>query len=139
MEFELKKGFGHGGLPDRDKLKEMLPYVRKAAPAHLTWEPMDKDITTFYWLTVDHPEQGQKIDALVRDNKIDVTTKNVKQLDILLDGRLVDLRKPVTIVLDGKTQERKLQPSLLTLCQSLNRRGDPELAGTCQVRLEPGK
>ena len=32
VELELKKGFGHGGLPDRDKLKELYPFTRNAVP-----------------------------------------------------------------------------------------------------------
>jgi transglutaminase-like putative cysteine protease/predicted esterase len=139
VELELKTGFGHGGLPDRDKLKEMLPFVRQITPGHLTWEPMDNVLTDFFWLSVDHPEKGQQFDAQVKGNTITVTTHNVKQFDLLLDSRLVNLDKPVTIVVDGKTQEKTLRPSFLTLCQSMARRGDPALACTCQVRLEPGK
>src|SRR5581483_4514907 len=39
VQMEFKAGFGHGGLPDRDKLQEMLGVTRNAVPRHLTWEP----------------------------------------------------------------------------------------------------
>ncbi len=135
VEFELKKGFGHGGLPDRDKLKEMLPAVRNPTPRHLTWEPMDSLITDFFWLSVPKPEKGQSVDVSVRDNKADIKTRKVKELDLNLDGRLVDVTKPLKVVLDGKAQEVTLRPQMTTLCQSLARRGDPGLAYTCQVHL----
>ena len=99
--FELKKGFGHGNLPDRDELKEMLPLTRDSAPRHVTWEPTDGLITDFFWLTVPKPEKGQSIDAVVRDNTVTVTTRGVKECDLDLDGRLVDFDKPLRVVLNG--------------------------------------
>jgi transglutaminase-like putative cysteine protease len=134
--FEFKKGFGHGGLPDRDKLKELVPLTRKTIPAHVTWEPTDKVITDFFWLSVESPEKGQSLDARIKDNAVEITTSKVKKFDLGLDGRLVSFDKPLKITLDGKAQEMKIRPSFLTLCQSLLKRGDPELAYTCRVSLE---
>ena len=37
--------------------------------------------------------------------------------------------------LNGKTVKRKLQPSLRTLCETLQRRRDPELAFTMEFPL----
>ena len=48
VEMEFKKGFGHGGLPDRDKIKELYPYSRKTTPERLTWELTDSVITDFF-------------------------------------------------------------------------------------------
>ncbi|HVS36986.1 MAG TPA: transglutaminase domain-containing protein, partial [Gemmataceae bacterium] len=133
--FEEEKGFGHGGLPDRDYLKEMLPFTRSAVPRHLTWEPMDSHITDFFWLTVPKPEKGQSIDVVLRDSTAKITTQKVKEFDLDLDGRLATLDKPLRIVLDGKESDVTLHPQLLTLCQSLLERGDPQLAFTCRVHL----
>ena len=68
VEFELKKGFGHGNLPDRDKLKDMLAFTRNPAPRRLTWEPTDAIIANFFWLTLVRPEKGQSIDVTLRNN-----------------------------------------------------------------------
>jgi predicted esterase len=136
VEMEFKKGFGHGGLPDRDKIKEMYDHTRNAVPRRLTWEPTDNLITDFFWLRVTEPAKGQSVDALIKDNTATVTTLKVKQLDLGIDSRLVAFDQPLKLTLNGKSQTLKLQPSLLTLCESMARRGDPSLAFTCRVRLD---
>jgi hypothetical protein len=139
VAMELKKGFGHGGLPDRDKIKEMYPFTRNPAPRHVTWELTDAVIRHFFWLSVPEAGKGQTIDAAVRDNTVQVTTQNVKRFDLYLDGRLIAFDKPLRVSVDGKTQTLQVRPRLLTLCRSLLERGDPELAFTCRVSLEAGK
>jgi predicted esterase len=136
---ELKKGYGHVGLPDRNKIKEMYPFSRNPVPRHLTWELTDAVIGDFFWLSVPEPGKGNSIDAAIRDNKLQITTQNVKRFDVNLDNRLVSFGKPLRVTLDGKTTVLKVRPRFLTLCQSLLQRGDPELAFTCQVQLEAGK
>jgi hypothetical protein len=136
---EFKKGHGHTGLPDRDKIQEMYAFTREAAPRHLSWELTDAVVRHFFWLTVAEPKAGQGIDATVRDNAVRVTTRDVKQFALGLDGRLVDFRKPLRITLDGKEQTVTLRPSFLTLCRSLKERGDPQLAFTCELSLTGGK
>ena len=54
---------GHGGLPDRDKIKEMIVYRRNAAPKRLSWDLTDSFVTSFFWLSVPAPARGQAIDA----------------------------------------------------------------------------
>ncbi len=139
VEMELKKGHGHGGLPDRDKIKELYPYTRNPVPRRLTWEPTDGFIKHFFWLSVPEPTKGQVIDAKVHDNTVTLSTQNVGRFDLNLDGRLVALDRPLRVVLNGKVQEHKLDPRLRTLCESLLERGDPELAFTCRIPLAVGK
>ena len=62
-------------------------------------------------------------------------TAHVTAASILLDSRLVDFKKPVTLELNGKSSSLKVQPSLKTLCETLRRRGDPELAFTAEIPL----
>ena len=133
---EFKKGFGHGGLPDRDKIKELYEFTRNAAPRHLTWEPTDNILTEFFWLSVPQPAKGQSIDAAIKDNVLTITTRNVKQFALGLDGRLVQYDKPLRVTLDGKTRDVAVRPKLLTLCRSLLERADPQLAYTCRILLE---
>src|SRR5207248_638244 len=102
VEMELKKGFGHGGLPDRDKIKEMVPFTRNPVPRHVTWELTDPVISQFFWLSVAEPGKGEQIDATIRDNTVQITTRNVKQFDLGLDRRLIAFDKPLKITLDGK-------------------------------------
>jgi predicted peptidase len=136
VEMELKKGFGHTGLPDRDKIKELYATTRNAVPRHLSWEPMDAVVTDFFWLSIAKPEKGQQVDAVIRDNEAKITTKKVKQLDLGVDSRLVAFDKPLRVTLDGETKTLTVKPSFATLCRSMLKRGDPELAFTCQVHLD---
>ena len=76
------------------------------------------------------------INATCHDNQIVVTTTpNVASASVLLDSRLIDFQKPVSLEVNGKKTEHRLTPSLKTLCETLARRGDPELAFTTQIAL----
>ena len=80
--------------------------------------------------------RGQELDVACRDNHLTATaTTNLAAASILLDSRLIDFKKPVVLELNGKTSQHKLQPSLRTLCETLQRRGDPELAFTAEIVL----
>ena len=135
VEFEFKKGFGHGGLPDKDKIKEMYPYTRNAVPKHLTWEMTDSVLTDFFWLSTAKPGKGNCIDATIRDNRIVINTANVKDFTLCLDSRLVAFDSSVQVTLDGKTMPITPRATFATLCQSMAERGDPVLACTCKVTL----
>jgi len=63
------------------------------------------------------------------------TTANVSSANVLLDGRLIDFQKPVTLEVNGQKSQHALSPSLKTLCETLARRGDAELAFTAQLAL----
>jgi hypothetical protein len=136
VEMELKKGFGHTGLPDRDKIKELYPFTRDPVPPHLTWDLTDPVIAHFFWLAVPQPGKDQGLDATIDDNLVRITTRKVADFDLNLDSRLVSFDWPVRISVDGKAQELKATPRFLTLCESMRERGDPELAYACRIRLK---
>jgi predicted esterase len=131
-------GNGHTGLPDRDEIMEMYPAVRNAVPRELTWLMTDKVIQDFFWLHTAAPGKEEEIDAACHDNRLVVTTSaGVTNATVLLDSRLIDFQKPVTLELNGQTTTHKLQPGLRVLCQTLQRRGDPELSFTAEIPLAP--
>ncbi|MHC4177602.1 MAG: transglutaminase domain-containing protein, partial [Planctomycetota bacterium] len=41
VTMEYKPGYGHSGLPDRDKIKDIYPAKRNPLPRHVTWELTD--------------------------------------------------------------------------------------------------
>lgn len=126
----------HAGLPDRDKIAEMYPAVRNPVPRELTWHLSDHVIRDFYWLRVPAPSPGMELQVDCRENRLVATaTTNVAAATVLLDARLVDFRKPVTLEFQGKTSQYRLRPRLRTLCETLQRRGDPELAFTVELAL----
>jgi transglutaminase-like putative cysteine protease/pimeloyl-ACP methyl ester carboxylesterase len=125
----------HSGLPDREKIAEMYPAVRNSVPRELTWRMTDGVISDFFWLHTAKPVKGHDFNATCRDN---VVTVNAPQLDagtVLLDSRLVDFARPVTLEVNGKRTTHGLTPSLRTLCETIQRRGDPALAFTVRLVL----
>jgi hypothetical protein len=129
-------GNGHTGLPDRDKIQEMYPAVRNPAPRELSWLMTDGVIHDFYWLRSGAPGKQLEIEAACRDNRVVITAgTNVTSVVVLLDTRLVDFTKPVAFEWNGTSSSRRIEPSLRVLCESIRRRGDPELAFTAQVEL----
>jgi hypothetical protein len=136
VKMEWIANAGHGGLPDRDKIKELIAYRRKAMPRHLSWDLTDTVVSSFYWLSVAKPAAGQTIDAKLTGNGVTITTSGVKEFSLELDDRLVGFDLPLTITLNGKNSEVVLRPSLRTLCETLHERGDPRLAHSCKVTLK---
>ena len=130
---QVMKGFQHSNLQDRDKIPDLYPHLRNAAPRELTWEQTDSVIHDFYWLHCDAPGKKQEISATCRDNKITIkTTPNVPDSKVLLDSRLIDFSRPVSFEVNGKTTSQTLKPSLRILCDTLVQRGDIDLTFTAQ-------
>ena len=126
----------HSGLPDRDSIADLYPAVRQAAPRELTWVVTDQVIEDFFWLRAATPARGERFAVNCRDNTLTVTAaSNASAVSLLLDDRLVDFSEPVTLVYNGKSSVHRLQPSLRQLCESLQRRGDPELSFTATLPL----
>jgi predicted esterase len=134
--FEYQAGFGHGGLPDRDKIPTMYHARRDAAPREVTWVMTDGLVQDFFWLHVPTPGDGQRVDAVCRDNVVTVKTQDVARLTLWFDERLVDLAKPVTMSVNGETTTVVLEPKLEHLLESMRVRRDPQLAFTARVDLE---
>ena len=136
VTIQIIKDHPHSGLPDRDCIADMYSAVRNPAPRELTWVMTDKVNTDFFWLRVPEPVRGERFHVECRDNTLTIAAMpNGSQASIMLDERLVDFAKPVKIVMNGKTTTQKLKPSLKTLCETMQRRGDPGLAFTAQVLL----
>jgi len=126
----------HAGLPDRDKIVDMYPAVRNPVPRELTWRLTDGVVQDFFWLHVPTPAAGQDIVANCTGNRLVIeTSTNLAAASVMLDSRLVDCGKSVLIELNGRKIIRKVQPHLRTLCSTLQRRGDPELAFTVEIPL----
>jgi pimeloyl-ACP methyl ester carboxylesterase len=126
VTMEYKEGYPHSGLPDRDKIKELYPAVRDPTPRELSWIAGEKEVDSLNWLHVPDPAAGVEIEANCRNNDVTVSTKNAKVLHVLLDERLIDYGKPLTLTVNGESSSESVKPSLQTLCETLAERGDPE-------------
>jgi predicted esterase len=126
----------HSGLPDRDKIAEMVPQVRNPVPRELTWRMSDRVVHDYFWLHVPAPERGMELYITCRENLLTVTSMtHLTAASILLDSRLIDFDRPVSLEINGERRTYTPKPSLLTLCRTLQRRGDPELAFTAELPL----
>jgi predicted esterase len=133
VRVDVAMGFEHGNLNDRDKIVEMYPHTRNPIPREISWEQTDGVIRDFFWLTSENPAKAREVSAARHGNRITVTTKNDAAGWVLLDARMVDFSRPVEIEVDGHNTRRTVHPSLKTLCDTMARRGDPELAFSAQV------
>ncbi len=129
--FTLVEGNGHGGLPDRDLLAELVPLQRSELPRHLTWRPSDGVVRQHYWLRVADPRSGQHAAVRCADQAVEYELTEIAAAEAWLDVRLVDLTRPVTFVpADGEPYSLTPAPALRTLCRTIADRGDPWLATT---------
>ncbi len=137
VTFACIEGNGHTGLPDRDLITQLYPLTRNPTPHTIAWRPTDDRIHDRFWISVDTPKDGQSIDAHLGDDGLHVTTSDVGELTVWLDRRLCGDAAKLTIDRDGDVREVSLAPSARTLCESLARRGDPQLAFPIRVDLPP--
>ena len=137
VRFEYKPGFGHGGLPDRDKIRDMYDFVRNPRPSSLTWDLTDPFLKDHFWIHVGNPAKGMVVEAKIEGNRIVIVTKNDPKVTLWLDPSQVDPAKPVEVVIDGKSQKFDVRSSFAALCESMAQRGDPKLCGS--IKLELGK
>ena len=156
VKMELKKGFGHGGLPDRGKIASMYKHVRQPVPNTVHWAMTDSVITQLNWLRVDGtktktktktedgaekelglgPARGQEVFAECKANVISLTITGRRDVTVLLDGRLVDMKKPVEFHVNGNVvRSRGVRARLITLCETLWTSGDRELMFEAKVKL----
>jgi len=134
----IVNGNGHTGLPDRDFIAEMYPAVRNPVPSELDWLMTDGVIRDFFWLRVDQPAKQSEILASCRDNRFVITAnETVAGASVLMDARMVDFGRPVSIELNGSTTTRRFAPRLKTFCETLIRRGDPDYAFSAEFHVVP--
>ncbi|MGA1523136.1 MAG: transglutaminase domain-containing protein [Planctomycetota bacterium] len=133
--FARIEGNGHGGLPDRRKILEMLPLERTPSPTRLTWQPSDDRLQDHYWVTVPRPRDGQRIDARWSPGRVDLDTEGVGAMVLWLDSRHLGEDGSISIQRDGFKFESKVSPSAMVLCESMMRRGDPSLAATIRIEV----
>ncbi|MGK0265593.1 MAG: pimeloyl-ACP methyl ester carboxylesterase [Planctomycetota bacterium] len=134
--FTLVEGHGHGGLPDRDLLGELLWRTRQRGGA-LHWVTTDSVITDHYRLHVENPKAGDKIWFVPSVDELTVSSS--VPVDLRLDARRIDMKRAHKVVhlrqVAGATATMKTDnytpaPSLRTLSQTMQQRGDPNLAAT---------
>lgn len=133
---ELIDGVGHGGLPDRDKMAEMMPLIRDPLPSRLVWRPSDQRVRDYYWISIDAPRDGQQVSTHLEGNHLEITSENVERLVVWLDERMVDLSRDLIVEHGGETRRYELSPGIEAMRESLGRFQDPQRIFTVKLVLE---
>lgn len=142
-KFRLIEEKGHGGLPDRDLLKELVPHVRSAVPRHVRWRLTDGTVKDHYWLRVERPAPGTRISAHRGEDGV-MQVEATAAFSMWLDARLVDMNAELVVQASAPDPESdsvqggafRPAPSLRTLCYTMQERGDPSLAATWVLHLK---
>lgn len=108
---------------------------RLSAPKTLAWEPTRSFVRHFHWLRVERPAMFQRLEARIEGNTIDVTTRRLPGgFSLLLNERLVDLARPVTVNVNGAEAFRGIvQPSITALLDSIDDKLDEQLEYTGRI------
>lgn len=82
---------------------------------------------------------GARIEAInERNNRLRVTTSNVVRFSLWLNEAMVDFDSDIEVVVDGEVRfDGRVEPSLTTLLDSYERRGDWGLVYPGRVRIAP--
>ncbi|MCR9243680.1 MAG: hypothetical protein NXI31_01520 [bacterium] len=129
---------GHGSPPGGypAHLAKIADKVRNPIPERIVWQPVLDWKRQFYWLYWEKPVKNAIVEADLdrKKNAITITTKqDTKDLYVLLDERMVDLDKEVTVTVNGKqTFKGKVERRLETLLRT-SLHPDPKLQFVARV------
>jgi hypothetical protein len=126
---------------DAEVLPWMQGFTRRAWPRCVVWFQDDVTHARFYWLSLADPavaKAGQQLTAIVSGNSVELTGEVPPGLRLHLDDTLLDLDRPVTVVVHGAEVWTGVVPrTSAALLADLAGRADPRLAG-CAVLTVPG-
>ncbi len=150
-EVVIHEGKGHWmDREDAVAVPWMAKFTRNLRPTKIVWLQDDVTEPRFYWLSNPNPKGGQRIVAS-RDGQTITLTEvgDCEELAIRLDDSMVDLDKPVKVVLDAHAQanahadakDRVLFEGLAArriavLATTLAERGDPTGAFAAEIRVK---
>lgn len=138
---KLHKGMGHWmKLRDAEAIDWMKKFTRNPVPKRVVWKQAGVTKAGFYWLAAPkgHVKAGTKIIAERGGQTIRILeAKGTEKLTVLLDDRMLDLDKEVTISRDGEVLFRgRVERKLETLARTLNERLDPRLSFSAEVIVD---
>ena len=136
---KLHAGKGHWmGLLDRPAVPWMEQFTRNPLPSRVVWFQDDVLHDRCYWLARPKSEVklGQLLSAERAGQVIALASTNVTTVTVLLNDVLLNLDQPVVICGGGQVlYSNRVTRSIACLAQTLEARGDPELAFSAAVTV----
>ncbi len=133
------------GLPhwmqrkDAEALPWMARFTRDPWPKRIVWVQDDVTHDRFYWLRIPDAaaaKAGDRIDAVVDGQTITLTGAVPPGTRLLLSDRLVDLDRPVRVMLGGRrVHDGKVPRTAAAIVASLDERADAPAAATAMLTL----
>ena len=145
-QVQLHEGRSHWmNLEDKVAVDWMAGFTRDPLPLKVVWKQSTVTHDRFYWLAV--PAKSAKAGSLViasRDGQtIDIEkAEDVPHLTVLLNDKMLDLDKPVTITSAGRELfNGKVERRVAELAATLAERGDSDLVfdAAVEVDIKSGK
>jgi hypothetical protein len=118
----------------------MAKHTRNLRPEKIVWLQDDVTSPRFYWLSNPDPKPGQRVAARRAGQDIVIEEAvGVSRLFVRLDDSMVDLDKPVTVRMAGKTMFEGIVPREIEVMRStLAERGDPSGIFTAEIAIDLG-
>ncbi len=137
----VREGKGHWmDMEDRVAVPWMAKYVRRRLPYRVVWKQDDVTHGRFYWLAMPEGEEtaGQLVVARRAGQEVTVEkAEGVGELTVLLNDEMLDLDKPVRVVMGGKVLfDGKVARSAEVVRRTLEERRDPGLVFCGEVRVK---
>lgn len=146
-DLNVQAGKGHG-VDYRPGVEWMIQHQRQSRPNTIVWTSKELDgrrRPSFYWLGL----SGAKLEGEIRmagrieGNAIRITASQGgdvlkgARITVMLDARLVDLSKPVTVTCNGKSvHSGMVERNLENLARSLVDRGDPGMMFPARIDID---
>lgn len=137
VDMEWKAGRGHGGLPDRNKIKDMYGWKRKPRPVSVHWALTDNIVRDHFWLHVPAPKPGSIVASIDDENRIKLKTDKIDDFELWFDERQTGPRTPFAVEWNGEIRPAVSEASVTTLLETLLERGDIERAASRRVVIKP--
>ena len=132
-------GLGHWmQRRDAEALPWMAAFARRSWPRRVVWLQDDVTHSRAYWLGLpaELAAPGQRLEAQVLGQRVEVQTPGLAALELWLDDALLDLDRPVEVWVDGQRRfEGRVARSARDLWAGLEQRADPRLSAPARLAL----
>lgn len=139
-EYWQVSGRGHASPPGGmlALLEKIAQRQRNAVPAKVVWQPVLPWKRQFYWLFWEAPVRNAIVvaDADMKTNRIKIECEqDTAGLSLLLDERIVDMKREVVVTIAGEAVYRGIPQPRLSAMLLTAVRNDPDLMFPCRIPL----